>query len=562
MKKTLAIMLALIMVLAMVPALAEGEVIHWAITKDKKLILSDTKYTGDLLDPPASEYYGSQGTIKAGFIGDSPYGASNNDIITSVEIQGSIAPTTMRKWFNGCKKLEQADLSSIDASKLTDISQLFGNCKSLKSVTFPANMSAAPLEQISSVFDGCENLTALDLSGWNTSNVKDMSCVFKGCKALTSLNVSGWNVSNVKDMNYIFSGCSSLTSLDLSTWNVTLGVKGEVQSYGATGMFKGCSRLAELKLGEFWIKAGAKGSADEDHYTDEELKTKMSTFEGCSALTSLHITEIAPTLSDDSNLKNMFKGCRSLKTLTVDNWDIRKITEPNQENMFDDCDACIVLLNVTGTPHANENTKVIILIPNGGTMADGSLPYVTDGDALPTLVKSGHIFAGWYTNADFSGDAVTNAEAGSTYYAKWDDTQVEFLPGEGSGVMPGANLGENNTLTFPECTFTAPAGKEFAGWKITKPEANAGKLYQKGDSVQVLNVEPTPVPGLDNPTGWAVTVTAQWKDKPQEQQPSGGGNGGGGYYYPTTTPVPVIVIPPKTGDMTVWQSILHFLGIR
>ena len=39
-------------------------------------------------------------------------------------------------------------------------------------------------------------------------------------------------------------------------------------------------------------------------------------------------------------------------------------------------------------------------------------------------------------------------------------------------------------------------------------------------------------------------------------------NGGGGYYYPTTTPVPVIVIPPKTGDMTVWQSILHFLGIR
>ena len=42
---------------------------------------------------------------------------------------------------------------------------------------------------------------------------------------------------------------------------------------------------------------------------------------------------------------------------------------------------------------------------------------------------------------------------------------------------------------------------------------------------------------------------------------AGGGNGGG-YYHPTTTPVPVIVIPPKTGDMTVWQSILHFFGIK
>ena len=41
-------------------------------------------------------------------------------------------------------------------------------------------------------------------------------------------------------------------------------------------------------------------------------------------------------------------------------------------------------------------------------------------------------------------------------------------------------------------------------------------------------------------------------------------NGGGGHshYHPTTTPVPVMVIPPKTGDMTVWQSILHFFGIK
>ena len=43
---------------------------------------------------------------------------------------------------------------------------------------------------------------------------------------------------------------------------------------------------------------------------------------------------------------------------------------------------------------------------------------------------------------------------------------------------------------------------------------------------------------------------------------SSSGDSGHSYYYPTTTPVPVIVIPPKTGDMTVWQSILHFLGIR
>ena len=34
------------------------------------------------------------------------------------------------------------------------------------------------------------------------------------------------------------------------------------------------------------------------------------------------------------------------------------------------------------------------------------------------------------------------------------------------------------------------------------------------------------------------------------------------HYYPAPTPVPVMVIPPKTGDMTIWQSILNFLGIK
>ena len=59
------------------------------------------------------------------------------------------------------------------------------------------------------------------------------------------------------------------------------------------------------------------------------------------------------------------------------------------------------------------------------------------------------------------------------------------------------------------------------------------------------------------------TVTAAFtNDKQSSATPTPGGGNGGGYYYPTTTPVPVIVIPPKTGDMTVWQSILHFLGIR
>ena len=67
------------------------------------------------------------------------------------------------------------------------------------------------------------------------------------------------------------------------------------------------------------------------------------------------------------------------------------------------------------------------------------------------------------------------------------------------------------------------------------------------ENVKESGTNPTPTPSTD--------------PSPSPTPTPGGGNGGGGHWHPTTTPVPVIVIPPKTGDMTIWQSILHFLGI-
>ena len=55
----------------------------------------------------------------------------------------------------------------------------------------------------------------------------------------------------------------------------------------------------------------------------------------------------------------------------------------------------------------------------------------------------------------------------------------------------------------------------------------------------------------------------EWAALPGTASPDNGGTtGGGSHWHPPVTPapVPVVVIPPKTGDMTIWQSILHFFG--
>ncbi len=96
------------------------------------------------------------------------------------------------------------------------------------------------------------------------------------------------------------------------------------------------------------------------------------------------------------------------------------------------------------------------------------------------------------------------------------------------------------------------------------PEAKAISVDPVATNVQVPNTErPVIPPTIQIPIvgGCKTDEFTLYYGGGSSSDSSGGSSSGGGYYYPTT-PVPVIVIPPKTGDMTIWQSILHFLGIR
>ena len=75
------------------------------------------------------------------------------------------------------------------------------------------------------MFNGCKSLEDLDLSSFNTSNLSGMSNMFYGCESLKSLNLSNFNVSNLKGqtaLHQTFSGCSNLKTLNLTGWKVVV----------------------------------------------------------------------------------------------------------------------------------------------------------------------------------------------------------------------------------------------------------------------------------------------------------------------------------------------------
>ena len=77
------------------------------------------------------------------------------------------------------------------------------------------------LTSTSCMFFCCSSLKSIDLSSFNTSNVKDMICMFKYCSSLKSIDLSSFNTSNVNNMSYMFMNCSSLKLIDLSSFNTS-----------------------------------------------------------------------------------------------------------------------------------------------------------------------------------------------------------------------------------------------------------------------------------------------------------------------------------------------------
>lgn len=125
--------------------------------------------------------------------------------------------------------------------------------------------------------------------------------------------------------------------------------------------------------------------------------------------------------------------------------------------------------------------------------------------ALPTPVREGYTFAGWYNNKAFEGDALTalpkTFPAGdTTYYAKWTancativfDRNAEDVAGSQTGVE-GVTDG-NVPGSFPEGTSYAREGYVFAGWN-TKADGT-------GDTVAAF---PATFPA------GTTTYYAQWK---------------------------------------------------
>ena len=131
--------------------------------------------------------------------------------IKTVTFAEPIQPTSTALWFYGCENLtEVRGLENLDVSEVTDMSQMFARCASLKTLDL-SGLDTANVKNMSSMFFFCGGLTELDLTGWNTERVTDTRDMFMACAALKTVYASeSFTAGGVSDSSGMFGGCTSL----------------------------------------------------------------------------------------------------------------------------------------------------------------------------------------------------------------------------------------------------------------------------------------------------------------------------------------------------------------
>lgn len=219
----------------------------------------------------------------------------------------------MMHMFDGATNLQSIDARNFDNSALIDTSYMFYNAKALSKVN--VNFNCDKLELAMHMFDGCESLVNVNLTGFTGSNLRDMSYMFSNCTNLEIFDAGDtFNTYKVEYINHLFGGDAKLKQINM---NISLN-----SAVDASYLFDGCSSLESAKV-----------VIDSQESDKPVLRFADYMFNNCTSLKSATVQSLVP-IDTIEDVTYMFYNCSSLQNCVVD-LDTQNVQFMN--NMFDGC---------------------------------------------------------------------------------------------------------------------------------------------------------------------------------------------------------------------------------
>ena len=198
-------------------------------------------------------------------------GSPDEEAITEIELVDSYTPTgeeteswdasvagdgSVMAYLSGTKVTIAGDgAGKICMPYSTGVNHHFFGFKALQEIKGLALLDLSTTKTIEGMFCWCTQLTSIDVTGWDTSNIVRMGAAFAYCQKLTSITgLSTWDTSSVTSMITMFYWTSVLQELDLSGWDTS-----SVTSMD--NMFGG-SHVKSIFVSEKWSVAAVASSTD------------------------------------------------------------------------------------------------------------------------------------------------------------------------------------------------------------------------------------------------------------------------------------------------------------
>jgi prepilin-type N-terminal cleavage/methylation domain-containing protein len=214
--------------------------------------------------------------------------------------------------FRANKQITHLDLSNWDTSNVTNMQGMFFDCNTLVDVDV-SHFNTSNVTNMSHVFHKCYEIQYINVSNWDTSNVTILREFVSWDKKLKSLDVSNWDTSNGTDISAMFYDCRSLEVIDIVNWDV----RKIVNMYTT---FVNCISLKELDFSKW--ETNSLTTLSDPLY-------ERGPFSGCSSLTKIKFGPGFNT-SKVTNMRYLFNLCKSLQTIEgLQYFDTSKVTNIN-----------------------------------------------------------------------------------------------------------------------------------------------------------------------------------------------------------------------------------------
>lgn len=374
--------------------------------------------------------------------------------ITEIEIAAGITAIGAHA-FEGYEKISKIELPD----SVTELGEYaFNHCSGVTSVRLSNNLTEIKATALSDL--GTTSNVVGSVANPISITLPDSLLYIRG-RAFSLSNGSGLKGDLTIPDNVQSIGEDAFVNNHGLTGNLTIGKS--VKEIGG-GAFSSCNFTGKLSVPGSVTKIGEKAFMS-NKFTSIQIANGVTSigeyaFSGCTSVHSIDLSSIAQATYGDNAFASM-----STKLIYVDNLTQKSAVESTQGF-----------------------TSSVFAITNGGTFAENA---TFEEGKLAIPEKTDYTFKGWYENAEFDGNAVTTAETGKTYYAKWELTPVAAtMTATTSKSAYLVNTPVDVNITVNPGTYGAEIHKGKValtyGDEVEKVELNGKELDKKDYTVQEL----------------------------------------------------------------------------